>query len=113
VLLHLPVCKLEDLEPVGEGCLGGLGLCKIVNDFLVRVSLLDVVVVEINDSVAIREALPLDSVVKNDLFLPTFKGPLDLSVVSDDLLDNLGIFWCFSVVIVLKFHIIVIFFLFI
>jgi hypothetical protein len=89
VLLDLPVLELEHLQSVLERSLRRLRLCEVVNYFLVRIGLLDVVVVEIYDRVAIGPALALHAVVEDDLLLATLKCALDFSIVTDDLLSNL------------------------
>ena len=91
VLLDLVVGELEDLQAVGEGGLRGPRLRKVVDDALVRIGLLDVVVVEVDDGVAVGEHLALDAIVENHLFLSIFIHSLDLSIVSNNLLDHLHI----------------------
>lgn len=55
VLLDLIVAEFEHLELIRERCLCGLGLGKVIDDFTVRERLLDILVVEVDDCVAIGE----------------------------------------------------------
>lgn len=66
--------------------MGSLCLSEVVDYLLVRVSLLDIIVVEVNYSVTVREHLSLDSVVEDNLLLAVLVDTLDLAIVSDDLL---------------------------
>lgn len=47
----------------------GLGLREVVNDFLVRESLLDISIIEMDNRVAIRESFSSDLVCENYFFL--------------------------------------------
>ena len=55
MLLDLVVTELKDLKFVRECCLRGLGFCEVVYDFSVSKSLLDVLVIEVNNRVAVGE----------------------------------------------------------
>ena len=55
VLLDLVVAKFKNLQFVRECCLRGLGFCEVVYDFSVSKSLLDVLVIEVNNRVAVGE----------------------------------------------------------
>ena len=50
--------------------------------------MLYILIVEVDDGVAVRERLALDPVIENDLFLAVLVYALDLSVVANELLDN-------------------------
>lgn len=89
MFFNLVVCELENLHAVGEGRLGRLGFGKVVADPLVGVSLLDVVVVEVHDCVAVGEHLPLYPVIEDDFLFTVFINSLDFSIVSNYLLDDL------------------------
>jgi len=69
MLLDLLVCKFEDLQPIRKRCLGSFCLCEVVHDFLVGKSLLDVIISEVDDHVAIRMGLSTHSVSENYFFL--------------------------------------------
>ena len=64
VLFYLVIGKFEDLKSIREGTLSSLGFCEVVHNLLVRVCLLNIVIVEIDNGVSIREDLPLDSIIK-------------------------------------------------
>ena len=91
VFLDLIVGELEDLELVGESRLRRLSLCEVVYNLLVRVGLFDVGIVEINDRVAVWEGFALHTVVEDNFLLTTGVDPLDLAVVADDLVYDLGV----------------------
>lgn len=88
MLLDLVVAELEDLQFVREGRLRGLCLCEEVHDLSICKGLLYVLVVKVDDSVAIREGLPLDTVIEDDLFLAVLIDPLNLTIVANILLDH-------------------------
>ena len=69
VLLDLLVAELEHLQSIDKCGLGCLCLCKVVNHLLIREGLLDVVVVEVHDGVAVRVRLSFDSVAEDYFFL--------------------------------------------
>jgi hypothetical protein len=91
VFFDLVVCKLEYLEAVRERCLSSLCLCKVVHNLLIRVCLLYIVVIEIHYGVTIREDFPLNSIVEDDLFFAVLIDPLNLTVMSNDLLHHFHI----------------------
>jgi len=88
VLLNLLIAELEDLEAFWEGGLGRLGVCEVVDYLLVGVSLFDVVVVEVDDSVSVREGLATHAIREDHLLFAVEIGPLDLPVVSNNLILN-------------------------
>jgi len=89
VLLHLSVLELKNLQAVWEGRLSSLGFCEVVDDLLGGVRLLDVLVVEEDDGIAVRPALSLDSIRKHNLFLPTRERALSLAISSNCLVFDL------------------------
>ena len=91
VLLNLTIRELEDLYLVREGRLCCLCLCEIVDYFTVWVGLLDVLVVEVDNSVAIREGFSLDAIVEDDFFLTAGIDSLDLAIMAHVLVYYLGI----------------------
>lgn len=99
VLLNLVVAEFEDLQLVWESRLSCLRLSEVVNDFSVSKRLLNVVVVKVHDRVAVGEGLPLDSVVENHFFLAVLVDPLDLAIVTNELLDDLLVGHCLAVVL--------------
>lgn len=109
MLLDLRIRELEDLKSVWIGRLGRLGLRKVINNFLIRVRLLDIIIVEVDDGVAIWERLPADAIAENDLLLAVVVRPLHLAVVSDDLILNLRVWLLLVVVLVRELHLVVLF----
>ena len=99
MFLDLIVAEFEHLELVRESRLSGLCLGEEVHNFAIRVGLLDVLVVEVDDSVAIREGLTLDTIVEDDLFLAVLVDTLDLTIVTYELLDNFLVLNSFAVVL--------------
>ena len=87
MLLDLIVAEFEDLQFVRERALSRLGFRKVVDNLAVRERLLDVLVVEVDDCVAVRERFPLDSVVEDDLFFAVLVNALDFSILADVLLS--------------------------
>ena len=88
MFLNLIVAELEHLELIREGSLGRLGLCEEVDHLAIREGLLDVLIVEVDNGVAIGERFPLDSVIEDDLLLSVLVDSLDFAIMTDKLLDN-------------------------
>ena len=99
VLLNLIVGELEDLKLVGESRLRRLSLCEVVYNLLVRIGLFDVGIVEINNRVAVWEGFALHTVVEDNFLLATGVDSLDLAVVANDLVYDLGVRKRLSVVL--------------
>ena len=104
VLFNLVVRKLEHLKTIWERCLGCLCLCKVVGHFLVWEGLFDVLVVEVDDRVAIWETLTFDTVVEDDFFLAVLVNSLDFAIMTNDLLNDLGVGSCLCVVFLREFE---------
>lgn len=111
VLLYLVVSELEDLEPVWEGSLRGLGFGEVVDDALVGVGLFDVAVVKVDNGVAVGEDLALNTVVEDHLLLPVLIDALDLAIVTDDLLHHFHVGCALVVVVKRELHVEVLLFL--
>ena len=88
MLFDLVVAKFKDLKLVREGSLRRLCLSKEVDDLSVLESLLNILVVEVNYGVAIREGLTFDTVVENDFFLSILIDALNLAIVAHVLFDH-------------------------
>jgi len=86
VFLNLVVSELEDLQTINESSLSGLSIGEVVNNSLVWIGLLNVTVVEVNDSVAIWEHFSLDAIIEDNFLLSIFVDPLDFTIVAYDLL---------------------------
>ena len=99
VFLDLIVAELENLELIWERGLCGLSLSEKVDNLAIRERLLDVLVVKVDDCVAIREGLTLDSVVEDDLLLAILVDALDLAIVTDILLNDLLVGMCLVVIL--------------
>jgi hypothetical protein len=113
VLLNLVVSKLENLESIRESRLCGLSISKVVDYFLVSIGLLDVVIIKVHYSVAVRENLTLHAIIEDHLLLPIFIKSLDLAIVADDLFNDLHIGWGFIMILRWELHVIVFIFFFI
>lgn len=90
VLFDLLVRELEYLKPIVESSLRCFGLSEIIYNFLVRESLLNILVVEIDDSVSIWEGLTLYTVVKNDFLFAVSIHSLNFSITTNVLINNLS-----------------------
>ena len=89
VLFNLVVAEFEHLKLVREGGLGSLCLWKVVYDLSTRESLLDILVVKVDNCVAIREGLALNSVVEDYFLLAVLIDSLNLAILSNVLLNDL------------------------
>lgn len=111
MFLNLIICELKYLQAIWKSTLSCFGLCEVVDYFLVRVGLFDVVIIKINDSVAILECLSFDPIVENDFSLAILIQSCDFTILTYVLLHNFHISWISIVILFWKFHIII-FFLF-
>lgn len=111
MFLDLIVGELEHLETVRERRLSRLCFCKVIGHLLVRKGLFDVLVVEVDDSVAIREAFALDSVVEDDFLFAALVHALDLAIVTDNLLNDLGVGSALGVILLRELKAVVLLFL--
>ena len=93
MLLDLLVGELEHLQPVRERRLGSFCLCKVIHNFLVGKSLLNVLVSKVDDHVAIRVGLTANSV------LARLVNSLDLSIMTHNLVHYLAVCGCLAVVL--------------
>jgi len=91
VLFNLTVLKFEHLESVAVGWLGSLGLSKIVNNLLIRIGLLNIIIVEVHNSIPIRVCLSPDPIGEYNLLLAIQECPLDLAIIAHDLLLDGGV----------------------
>ena len=105
VFFDLIVCKFENLETISERGLSGLCLSKIVDNSLISVCLLDITVIEVDYGVAVWEDLTLHTIVEYYFFLSVFVHSLNLTIVSNNLLDNLHISGCLVVIMRREFHV--------
>ena len=103
MFFDLVVSKLKHLQSNDKSSLGSFCLCKVVCDFLVRESLLDVLIVKVNDGVAVRETFTFYAIIENDLLFSRSIDTLDLAIMANDLLNNLTISWSFTMVLFWEF----------
>jgi hypothetical protein len=89
VLFKLTVVEPEDLEPIGECCLGCALLTKVVDNSLAWEGLLDIPISEMNQGVTVRPNLAANSIWEDDLSAVVSIKPLDLSVFSDHFFGKL------------------------
>lgn len=66
---------------------------------MIREGLLNVLIVKVHNSIPVGEALSLDSVIENDLFLAVGVDALDLSIMAYDLFNHLSVCRRLSVVL--------------
>ncbi len=86
---YLSVSKPERFESMLEGGLGSVSLSEEVDHFLiVRERLLDVLVTEVHNGVAIRKYFLLDSIVELNHPLSVLKLCDDFTIVTDSLFDD-------------------------
>ena len=88
MLLDLIICKFEHLKSIWESRLSGLGFSKVVYNFLIRISLLNITVVEIDNGISIREHFPLYTIVENNFLLSVFINFLDFADKKKEVDDN-------------------------
>jgi len=98
MFFDLVISKLKHLQSIDKSCLSSFCFCKVVCDFLVWESLLDVLIVKVYDGVAVRETFTFHTIIENHLLLSRSVDTLDLAIVANDLLNNLAIGWSFTMV---------------
>ena len=102
VLLNLVVLELENLEFVWKGGLSRLSFGKVVYDLSVRIRLLNVLIVEVDNCVAVRVRFPFHPIVENYLFFARSVNSLDFTICAHILLDYLLVGDRFRVVLIRK-----------
>ena len=107
MLLNLTIRKFEDLQSIRECCLGSLSFSKIINDLLVRICLLNIIIIKINNSIAIRECFPSNSIWKNYFLFAISKCPLYFAIISYDLILNIIIFSRLVMVLRWELHLVI------
>ena len=107
-VFNLLIWELEDLKTIRVRCLRGFSLSKIVNYFLVGIGLFNVIIIEINDGVPVRECLSFHTIAENNLFLTILVCSLNLTVVSNYLILYCHVLSEFLIVIFWqKFHLVI------
>lgn len=84
--------------------MGGLGLCEVVDNFLIRIGLLDVYIVEVYNGVSIREGLAPHAIAKDDLLLSVEVSSLHLAVITYDLLQYICVSLILAMVLIRHLH---------
>jgi hypothetical protein len=92
VLLYLVVATLENLKPIRECSLSGLGVCEVVDYLQVWESLLDNIIGEVDDRITRGPDFSLDTVAEEDFLLAIVVESLDLAILGLDLLHLLDLF---------------------
>lgn len=103
MFFDLVVSKLKHLQSIDKSSLSSFCLCEVVCDFLVREGLLDVLIIKVNDGVAVRETFPFHTIIENNFLLSRSIDSLDLAIVANNLLNNLAISWSFTMVLFWEF----------
>jgi hypothetical protein len=85
--------------------LSGLSFCKVVDYLLIGVSLLDIVVIEIDYCVAIWEYLSFNPIIENDFLLAIFVHSLYLAIVPNYLFNHAHVGCILIVVLLWELHI--------
>ena len=112
VLLDLIVLEFKDLETIWEGRLSRLRFREEINNFSSWERLLNVLVLEKDNLVAVRPDLSLDTVWEDDFLLAALIELLLLTLPTDDLLDLQEAFVGFIGVVLFREDQVVFFFLF-
>lgn len=89
MLLNLAVGEFKNLQTVVKSGLSRFGLSEVVDYLEVREGLLDVLIIEVYNSVAIGEGLTFDSVVEDHFLLAVCVHSLDLAIASNVLIYDL------------------------
>lgn len=88
MLLHLSICKFENLKTFLQSRLSCLSLAEVIHNTLVRIRLLNVTVAEIDNGVAVWVRLS-PHLVREDYFLLSVQvHSLDLAVCSGYLIGH-------------------------
>ena len=109
MLFYLLVSKLEYLESIRECCLGCFGFSKIINYSLIRISLFDIIIIEINDCITVWELFTLNPIVKYYFLFAILINSLDFSIITYYLLYYSCILWLFIMIHLWEFHVIIFF----
>jgi len=99
MLLNLLVCKFKYLQSIRKRRLRSFRLCKVVHNFLIWKSLLDIIISEVDDHVTVRMGLSPDSIRENYFFLAWLVNSLDLAIMTNLLLYYLAVSSCLAVVL--------------
>lgn len=107
MLLNLTIWKFKNLQSIRERCLSSLSFSKIINNFLIRIRLLNIIIIEINNSISIRECFPSNSIWKDYFFFAISKRPLYFTIISNNLILNVIIFSRLVMILRWKLHLVI------
>lgn len=65
MLFYLLIWKFKYLKSIRICCLSSFSLCKVIYYFLIRIRLLNIIVIEINNRISIWESLSFHSIAEN------------------------------------------------
>jgi len=104
MLLNLLISEFENLKAILIRSLRSLSLWKVIYDPPIRECLLNIFISKENNQVAVRVSLSSHSIREDDFFLAWLVNPLDLSVMANDLLNDLLVLTSLLVVLVTEFE---------
>lgn len=107
MFFNLTIRKFENLQSIIEGSLGRLSFSKIINDLLIRISLLYIIIIKINNSITIRECFSSNSIWKNNFLFAISKCPLYFAIIANDLILNIIIFSRLVMVLRWELHLVI------
>jgi hypothetical protein len=107
MFFNLTIRKFENLQSIIEGSLGRLSFSKIINDLLIRISLLYIIIIKINNSITIRECFPSNSIWKDNFLFAISKCPLYFAIIANDLILNIIIFSRLVMVLRWELHLVI------
>ena len=99
VLFDLAVAEFEHLQFIRESCLSCLSLCEEVYDLTIRKSLFDILIVEVDNSVAVWMRFSFDTIIEDDFFLAILINALNFTIMTNILLYNFLVGHSFAVVL--------------
>lgn len=107
MLLNLTIWKFKNLQSIRERCLSSLSFSKIINNLLIRIRLLNIIIIEINNSISIRECFPSNSIWKDHFLFAISKRPLYFTIISNNLILNVIIFSRLVMILRWKLHLVI------
>lgn len=112
MFLNLTILEFKNLKSIWKCGLCSLCFCKIIHNFLVWVSLLDIIIVEINYGVSIRECFSSYTIWKYYFFLTINEYSLYFPIIAHNLiLDSIIIRISLTVIFLWELHLIIFIFL--
>ena len=110
MFLYLLVREFKYLKSIRKCCLGRFSFCKVINNLLVRICLLDIFISKVNYSVTIGMGLTFDSIGKDDFFFSRLVNSLYLTIMTHHLINNFTVSCCFLMILRQKLQTVVFFF---